>query len=149
MFDKVEPLPIFKVMRIVRDARSTSGSQRLVLWALSLRCSPKRGYTAFPSYATLGKDTGLDPHTCKRAARALEEASLIQRIRRRNRANVFRLNVALLLDQMDAQLKADELSKVDDLDALLADETGSGDLHDNDAASRGSSGWNKSRGGRG
>jgi DNA-binding MarR family transcriptional regulator len=102
-----EVMPVFRVLRLVRDARSTKNADRELLYALVLRCNPAKKFIAWPSYRQLALDTCLDKVTLKRAAKRLEEAKLIKRVVRANRSNCFFVNVALLQDQA-AEVKAAE-----------------------------------------
>ena len=109
--EKIPLLSLFRLQLLVRDARSTKGARRALLNALTLRCRPDQRYSCFPSYATLAKDTMLDPATLKRAAMALEKAGLIKRKVRRNQSNVFFINVALLMKQAAEIKAADEAAQ--------------------------------------
>ena len=102
-----EVMPVFRVLRFVRDARSTRNAERELLAALVMRCNPAKKYMAWPSYRQLALDTQLDEATLKRAAKRLEEKGLIKRIVRANRSNVFYVNVSLL-QQQAAEVKAAE-----------------------------------------
>lgn len=104
-------MPIFEVLRLVRDARSTKKADRELLVALALRCDPTKHFIAWPSYAPLALDTLLDQATLKRAAKRLEDAGLIKRVVRTNRSNHFFINVPLLQEQA-AQVKAGDASKI-------------------------------------
>jgi|GEM_PF-3688827 len=103
-------MPIFRILRLVRDARSTKKADRALLYALVLRCRPAEKFIAWPSYARLALDTLLDEVTLQRAAKRLEEAGLIKRVVRANRSNHFYINVALLQDQA-AKAKAEDAAK--------------------------------------
>lgn len=116
-----EVMPIFRVLRFVRDARSTKHAERDLLNALALRCNPKKKYIAWPSYALLAKDTLLDEITLKRAAKRLEDAGLIKRVQRQNRSNLFFLNVALLQQQAAAVKEAELMDKEEVEAAPFAD----------------------------
>lgn len=105
-------LPVFSVLRLVRDARSTTNAPRELLYALALRCQPAKNFISWPSYCQLAKDTQLNEITLKRAAKTLEDAKLIRRVVRANRSNCFFINVALLQEQA-AEVKAtDEAEKL-------------------------------------
>lgn len=128
--NKVEAMPIFKLMRIIRDARSTKGAERHVLNALALRCRPDKGYTAFPSYQTLVADTSLDVATVKRAARKLEAAGVIKRFKRTNRSNIFWINVAALMESADANIAVDKERKEREFNAFMPAVTGDDEIGD-------------------
>ena len=85
-----------QVMRLVRDSGTTRGAGRGLLMALVLRCNVKKGWFCFPTYKTLAEDTLYDEATLKRAAKALVEQGLIRIQVRRNRSNVFHINLGLL-----------------------------------------------------
>jgi DNA-binding MarR family transcriptional regulator len=102
---------MWTVVLAVRDSRSTRGAQRELLMALCLRARREKKYCCFPSYALLSEDTNLHPITLKRAAAELEKMNLIKRFKRRNSSNVFRINVALLLDQAAAAKAAKDEKK--------------------------------------
>jgi len=93
---KERPISTLKLLTLIRDSHQFSGSQRALLDALALRANPDRDYRCWPSYATLALDTGLDETTLRRAAKALEDANLIRRQRRKTRSNIFFVNVALI-----------------------------------------------------
>jgi hypothetical protein len=104
---KPEVMPIFRLLRLVRDSRSTKNADRGLLNAIVLRCNPANKFIAWPSYRQLALDTGLNMVTLKRAAKRLEEAKLIKRVVRANRSNCFYVNASLLQDQA-AQVRAAE-----------------------------------------
>jgi DNA-binding MarR family transcriptional regulator len=126
-------MPVFRVLRLVRDARSTRNAQRELLYALAMRCQPAKKFICWPSYAQLAKDTLLDETTLKRAAKRLEDADLIKRVVRPNRSNCFYLNVALLQVQAAAVKEAEEAAK---LVAEEDDESPFGDPVIDDARAR-------------
>jgi DNA-binding MarR family transcriptional regulator len=105
-------MPVFRVLRLVRDARSTRNAQRELLYALAMRCQPAKKFICWPSYAQLAKDTLLDVTTLKRAAKRLEDAELIKRVVRPNRSNCFYLNVPLLQEQAAAIKAAEDAAKL-------------------------------------
>lgn len=90
-------------MRAIRDAQSTRGAERELLYALALRCDPAKGYSCFPSYQTLANDTQMNVATLKRAAKSLEAMRMISRQERRNRSNIFYLNPAIFLEEASAK----------------------------------------------
>ena len=100
-------MPVFGVIRLVRDAQSTRNAERELMYALAMRCNPAKKFMSWPSYRMLASDTMLDQATLKRAAKRLEDQQLIKRVVRANRSNVFYLNVALL-QQQAADVKAAE-----------------------------------------
>lgn len=100
-------MPIFKVLRLIRDARSTKHADRALLNALALRCNPHKRFVCWPSYRQLALDTLLDGVTLQRAARRLEDAGLIKRTVRANRSNLFFLNIPKLVEQAEAEKKAE------------------------------------------
>jgi DNA-binding MarR family transcriptional regulator len=103
----VSSMPLIAVLLFIRDARSTKGAQRELLYALALRSNPSKGYICWPSYAQLAIDTGLTPITLKRAANALEVAGYIKRIVRPNRSNRFFLNMEKIQTEALANRAAD------------------------------------------
>ena len=105
-----EVMPVFAVLRLIRDARSTKNADRALLMALGLRCKPAEGFKCWPSYRQLAQDTLLDEVTLKRAAKRLEDAKLIKRLIRQNRSNTFYLNIPLLQQQV-AAIKDEEEAK--------------------------------------
>jgi DNA-binding MarR family transcriptional regulator len=104
-------MPVFRVLRFIRDARSTKKADRALLMALGMRCQPAKKFISWPSYKQLALDTGLDEVTLKRAAKRLEDAKLIKRTVRPNRSNCFYLNVALLQQQAAAVKAADDAAR--------------------------------------
>jgi hypothetical protein len=104
-------MPIFSVMRTIRDARSTKNAPRELLYALAMRCDPAKKFICWPSYRTLALDTQLDEVTLKRAAKLLEDDGIIRRVVRANRSNCFFLNIALLQEQAAAVKAADDEAK--------------------------------------
>jgi DNA-binding MarR family transcriptional regulator len=126
-----KPMPIIGVLWLVRDARSTKGSQRELLYALALRTNPAKKFLCFPSYAQLAEDTQLDSATLKRAAKALEDKQLIKRVIRRNRSNVYFLNIPLLQEQA-ALAKAAKISKAESTETPFGDPVESSVLDGND-----------------
>ncbi len=98
---------LFQVLLNVRDARSTTGSQRELLYALAFRCKPHELYSCFPSYAVLAKDTGLTIQSLRRAAQKLEKAGLISRKQRGYYTNLFHINARLLAAQAAEQRELD------------------------------------------
>ena len=102
-----EPMPLFRLLLLIRDSRSTRNAERELLMALALRCNPAKNYVCWPSYSMLAKDTQLNEATLQRAAKKLEAAGLIQRLIRPNSSNRFFLNVARL-QQQAAEIKAAE-----------------------------------------
>lgn len=128
-------MPVFKLMRTIRDSGSTRNADRETLYAIALRCRPAENFVAWPSYRQLAQDTCLNEMTLKKAARRLEEAKLIKRVVRPNRSNRFFINVPLLQQQASERLasfkKEDNLadenpfgSPVDDNDDSHDDEGG-------------------------
>lgn len=99
--NETKVMPIFKLLRLVRDAGSTKNAKRELLHAIAMRCRPDKNFIAWPSYRLLAEDTLLDESTLKRAARALEDENLIKRVIRPNRSNCFFVNAALLQEQAD------------------------------------------------
>jgi hypothetical protein len=104
-------MPVFSVLRLIRDARSTKNADRALLMALGLRCKPAEGFKCWPSYRQLALDTQLDEVTLKRAAKRLEDTKLIKRVIRQNRSNSFFLNIPLLQEQAQAVEAAEEDAK--------------------------------------
>jgi hypothetical protein len=102
---------VFLLMLLIRDARSTKGAQRELLYALALRCSPDKEYSCWPSYEKLAQDTCLSKPCLKRAAASLEAAKLIKRVVRQNHSNLFYLNVALIQEQAEHQRDADKAAR--------------------------------------
>ena len=84
-----QKMPVFAVLRLVRDARSTRNAERQLLDALAMRCQPAKKFLSWPSYRQLALDTQLDEITLKRAAKRLEDKRLIKRVIRQNRSNCF------------------------------------------------------------
>jgi DNA-binding MarR family transcriptional regulator len=106
-----EVMPVFRVLRYIRDARSTQKAERALLLALGMRCQPAKKFIAWPSYRQLALDTCLDEVTLKRAAKKLEDANLIKRTIRPNRSNCFYINVPLLQQQAAAVKAAEDAAK--------------------------------------
>ncbi len=109
--EKTDSTARISVPRLVRDARSTKHSERIVLIALALRVNAEKGFSCFPSYALLAKDTLLDQKTVQRAVASLEAKDLVKRRERAYSSNIFFLNVGLLQEQAAAVKAADELEK--------------------------------------
>jgi DNA-binding MarR family transcriptional regulator len=116
-------MPIVRVLWLIRDACATKGAQREMMYALALRCNPNKKFICFPSYSQLAEDTQLDPATLKRAAKALEDKHLIKRVVRKNRSNVFYLNIPLLQEQV-AQVKAAKLATLEESTSPFGDPEG-------------------------
>ncbi|MCU1294142.1 MAG: Helix-turn-helix domain [Bryobacterales bacterium] len=112
---------LFNLMLLARDARSTKGAERGLLYALLMRCRPDQNYSCFPSYRRLGIDTGYDPATLKRAAKALQDKGLIFRRTRLNRSTIFFINMAVLADQAAANRAADKAEREGALDTNNVD----------------------------
>lgn len=108
---KHKPLPLFTLLRIIRDAHSTRDAQRELLMALAMRCNPSKGYICWPSYAQLAEDTMLNQETLKRAAKKLEETKLIRRRKRPNHSNIFFINAPLLIQQAEERKEEKETAK--------------------------------------
>lgn len=131
-----ETLSMFKLLRLVRDARSTKNSDRLLLNALAMRSDPKRNYACWPSYRQLGLDTMLDEVTLKRAAKRLEDAGLLRRRVRKNRSNLFFVNVTKLIEQAEAMREANRKSKSENWESpfeFSLEETNESHLEDDDS----------------
>jgi hypothetical protein len=96
-----DAMPIFRLMRLIRDARSTRNADRDLLYALALRCKPEKKFSCWPSYRQLSLDTMLDEITFRREAKRPEESGLIKHSIRPNRSNLFFINVPKLLDQVE------------------------------------------------
>ena len=97
------------ILRAIRDARTTRGSERELLYALVLRINPSKGMHCWPSYSLLGRDTQLDVTTLKRAAKSLEQKGFIKRRIRKNRSNIFFVNVEpFLREAAQNKLRPDE-----------------------------------------
>ena len=125
------PCPSSVSSGLIRDACSTKGAQRELLYALGLRCNPAKKFLCFPSYAQLAEDTQLDPATLKKAAKVLEDNRLIKRVIRKNRSNVFFINVPLLQEQA-AIAKASKLAALEEMDSPFDDPQVPEDRDDND-----------------
>ena len=108
---KHKPLPLFSLLRTIRDAHSTRDAQRDLLMALAMRCNPSKGYICWPSYAQLEEDTMLNQETLKRAAKKLEDTKLIRRRKRPNHSNIFFINAPLLIQQAEERKEAKEAAK--------------------------------------
>jgi DNA-binding MarR family transcriptional regulator len=88
-----------QVLRWARDLQGPTapkGAARPLLQAIILRANQQKRYSCFPSYETLAADCNMDAKTLKRAAKVLEDAGLIRRHVRRNRSNLFVVNVDLI-----------------------------------------------------
>jgi DNA-binding transcriptional regulator YhcF (GntR family) len=96
----------------IRDSRCTRNANRQLLDALGMRCNPAKGYTCWPSYELLAKDTGCNVATLKKAAAALEKMGLIRRRQRRNKSNIFVLNIDKIL-QLAETKRAEDRAKQD------------------------------------
>jgi len=98
-FRKTELPSTMQVLRWARDLQGPTapkGAARLLLQAIILRANQNSKYSCFPSYQTLAADCNMDAKTLKRAAKVLEDAGLIRRHVRRNRSNLFVVNVGLI-----------------------------------------------------
>jgi DNA-binding transcriptional regulator YhcF (GntR family) len=111
---KQEVMSVFRLLRLVRDARSTQNADRALLIALAMRCQPAKKFISWPSYRLLAQDTQLDEITLKRAAKRLEDSKLIRRVKRANRSNTFFINAALLQQQAAVVKAAEEAAKKHD-----------------------------------
>ena len=108
-----------RVLRAIRDSRKFAGAQRLLMDAIALRESEKHKYWAWPSYACLAADTGMDRATLSRAASKLKKDRFLEIEVRRNRSNRFRIILEALLDAVrereESEAKgADEADEADD-----------------------------------
>lgn len=111
MSDSKKKMPIFELMRVIRDSRAVKNGPRLVLDALALRCRTEQEFRAWPSYRQLVLDTGLNMTTLKRIAKQLEERNLIRRKVKANKANTFFINVPLLQEMAQAARDEDQAEK--------------------------------------
>jgi len=89
-----------------RDAqysvKEMGSSERILLMDLILRCHPERDqgrYIAFPSYAMLASDCGLNESTLRKAARKLEKSGFIRRKIQLNSSNQFHVNVEMMRER--------------------------------------------------
>ena len=89
----------FELLRLIRDARSTQKTTRIVLNALALRANPNARHSCFPSRPLIATDTQLDLKTVRRALSQLEADKLIAIRTRFNDSDVFFVNVELLQRQ--------------------------------------------------
>lgn len=112
MSDSKNKMPIFELMRMIRDSRAVKNAQRLVLDALALRCRTDQDFRAWPSYRQLALDTGLNITTLKRTAKKLEQRNLIHRKVKANKANTYFINGPLLKEMAEAARKEDAAAKM-------------------------------------
>ena len=94
---------VLDVLRWLLESDTTEHSERLLLWALIMRCqnfkAPDGNSSAWycwPSYRTLAMDTRMAPSTLKRAMVQLEAKKLVIRKRRGVGSNIYILNVEKL-----------------------------------------------------
>jgi DNA-binding MarR family transcriptional regulator len=101
----------FALLWTIRDARLVRNAENQLVMALAMRCNPTKGYTCFPSYSLLAKDTGCNINTLKKAAAELERKGLIRRRTRKSKANVFAICVDQFLEPAAIQRAADRAEK--------------------------------------
>jgi hypothetical protein len=104
------------VVLLIRDARSTEKSERILLWAIALRTTviDQLGCRAHVSYDQLVNDTRLSKNTLRLAAKCLKAGRLLRHDVRANGSETFSINVALLKQQAAMEKvydKADEADK--------------------------------------
>jgi DNA-binding MarR family transcriptional regulator len=105
-------IPMFKVARLVRDARATTTpGQTLVLWALTLRCDPADHYSCYPSYDLIAKDTRLNIGTVKRVVSELKAMGLISTLVRHNHSSIYWVDIAKLIKMSAANMLADKAER--------------------------------------
>jgi Helix-turn-helix domain len=95
----------------IRDARLVRNAENQLVMALAMRCNPAKGYTCFPSYSLLAKDTGCNINTLKKAAAELERKGLIHRRTRKSKANVLTICVDRFLEPAAIQRAADRAER--------------------------------------
>ncbi len=95
----VKVISNFELLRLIREARSTEKSTRIVLNALALRANPKNRHSCWPSRPQIVIDTQLDLKTVRRALKRLEAGKLIAITKRLNQSDLYFINVALLQRQ--------------------------------------------------
>jgi hypothetical protein len=106
-----DSMSLISVLWTIRDSRYVRNAERQLLDALAMRCNPKKGYRCWPSYAQLSLDTGCSIATLKKAAAGLEQKQIIKRYVRHNRANVYAINIAKLVELADVQRAADRAKR--------------------------------------
>jgi DNA-binding transcriptional MocR family regulator len=116
---KKSTMSLASVLWTIRDAQSTRGADRELLYALALRCAPDKRFVCYPSYDKLSKDTKLNVVTLKRAAARLEAAGYISRTIRPNHSNLFYLNMGKLKAEAAVVRAADAEAKKAKLQAEL------------------------------
>lgn len=72
----------FELYELVRDATTVNGAQRALLDSLAWRANPEKSFTCFPSYDRLVEDTHYTEQNLRVAARKLEGAGFIKRVKR-------------------------------------------------------------------
>ncbi len=90
------------ILKLIRDARSTKHSDRIVLSALAIRVNPRKRHSCWPGQPLLVIDTQLDLKTVRAALDRLEANGLIARKKRFDDTDVYWINVALLQRQAAA-----------------------------------------------
>lgn len=109
--DEGKPGTLVSIQWAIRDSRKTTkvkGAERALFEAIGLRCNPKTYFSCFPSYRLLAADTGYDESTLRKKAKVLVAKHLIGRKVRKNRSNIFTLNIKLLWKLARAEKAATE-----------------------------------------
>lgn len=99
----------FELFELVRDATTLTGAQALLLYHIAWRVNPQKNYMCFPSYERLVADTHYTEQMLRRAAKGLEKAGLIRRIKRFKRSTLWYLNVRELTELVKGAKKNDNV----------------------------------------
>ena len=96
-----------RLLRLIRDARSTKAAGRALLTALAMRMDAGLTCRSSATYEKLAQDTQCDTKTLQRTVKALCEEGLLAQVVRPTRSNVFYINVTLLEQQKEEQCRRD------------------------------------------
>ena len=94
----MKPLSRFDLYELVRDGTTVTGAQLVLLNTIAWRANPKDNYSCFLSTELLVRETHYTEQILRVAAKKLEEAKLIERVKRTKRSTLFFLNVPKLME---------------------------------------------------
>ena len=114
----------FQALRAIRESATLRSTLRLVAFTLVSHAGTSG--ESWPSYATLGRETGLDRRTAISAVAALESAGILEKIARRTEhgdraSNLYRLRIGLpeRPREVDAAVVPRELDADEHVDAAV------------------------------
>jgi hypothetical protein len=112
---------VIQLVLAIRDCRCFRGPERQLLHALALhaRAGKKDGaywFSAFPSYPTLVKETGLDRRTLMRAAKNLAETEVLRRKKRSHTSTIYYLAFGIMKSYAAQVLENERVATGEDSD---------------------------------